>query len=647
MLGGHYRKTSDVSTNANQMPERDPNSLLRTLIAAATTVAVGLGLAGCSQPKPPADPQLAALIQRIGQAEIRRSPEEADMLGLSHDIFGGPYESLLDDRSMAANQRVRTTRLDVLAELEAIDRTALTRDSLRLLDSTAFVYQATAAMDRHGYGYATLGWAGPYVINPFDGAYTDLLKFLTTHHAIKSRDDANAWLVRLARMDDEMRAERRRFETDMAAGAAPSRAIMQRTLDKVRSLTPHNPRDHQLVQFFTESVAQIPAIPEDEIKKLVDRAVTLVGGDIAAEYRALAKTLETALPKARDEPGVWRLADGESYYADALKLYTTTDTSPADLHKAGEKLVADISKRIDALLLEFGQEEGTVGQRMRVLSIEPTNLFPDTPEGQAALISAIESHIQWIEPRLSRIIESGPRGKLEIRNAPQSARDTAPGGYYKAAALDGSRPATYNLNLRSTLDWPVWSLATLSFHEAAPGHHIQAGRAREKANQPVLNYLIASPAFSEGWGVYAEDLADELGAYEADKLGKLGYLQSLLFRAARLVVDTGIHSQRWSREQAIDYLTTTTGLPRDRMENEVDRYTVWPGQACSYMTGRETLRRLRDDARQELGAAFDIRTFHEQVLAPGPRPLPVVENDVYQWLGAGRPQPPQNNATPS
>ena len=620
------------------MPDRDPTGLFRPLIAAAAVVAVGF--AGCSQPKQPADPQLAALIQRMGQAEIRRLPEEADMLGLSHEVFGGAYESLLDDRSMAANQRMRTARLDFLAELERIDRTALTRDSVRLRDSTVFVYRAAAAMDRHGYGYAALGWASPYVINPFDGAYTDLVKFLTTHHTIKSRGDAEAWLARLAQMDDQLLAERRRFETDMEAGAVPSRAILQRTLDKVRSLTPHNAREHRLVQFFTEKVAQIPAIPEDEIKKLVDRAAALVGGDIAAEYRALAKTLETALPKARDEPGVWRLADGQNYYTDALRLYTTTEMSPADIHKAGEKLVADIGKRMDGLLLELGQEEGTVGQRMRALALDPVNVFPDTPEGQAALIAAIESHIQWIEPRLSRIIESGPKGKLEIRHAPQITRDTAPSAYYKAAALDGSRPATYNLNLHSTLDWPVWSLATLSFHEAAPGHHIQAGRAREKANQPVLSYLVANPGFAEGWGVYAEDLADELGAYEADKLAKLGYLQSLLFRAARLVVDTGIHSQRWTREQAVDYLVDTTGLPRESMENEVDRYTVWPGQACSYMTGRETLRRLRDAARQELGAAFDIRTFHETVLAPGPRPLPVVENDIYQWLGAGRPQPP-------
>lgn len=569
------------------------------------------------------------------------------MLGISHEIFGGPYEALLDDRSMAASQHVRTARLDFLAELEAIDRTALTRDSLRLLDSTVFVYQATAAVDRHGYGYATLGGASPYVINPFGGAYIDLVKFLTAHHSIKSRDDAEAWLARLARMDDEMRAERRRFETDMEAGATPSRAILQRTLEKVRSLTPYNTRDHRLVQFFTESVAQIPAIPEEEIKKLVDRAVALVGGDIAAEYRGLAKTLEAALPKAREEPGVWRLAGGESYYSDVLKLYTTTEASPADLHKAGEKMVADISKRMDALLLELGQEEGTVGQRMRALGLDPANVFPDTPDGQTSLIAAIESHIQWIEPRLSRIIESGPKGKLEIRHASPIAGDTSPSAYYKPAALDGSQPATYNINLRSTLDWPVWSLATLSFREAAPGHHIQAGRAREKANQPVLSYLIATPAFSEGWGVYAEDLADELGAYEADKLGKLGYLQSLLFHSARMVADTGLHSQRWTREQAIDYLTTTTGLPRGSMENEVDRYTVWPGQACSYVTGRETLRRLRDEARQELGAAFDIRTFHETVLAPGPRPLPVVENDVHQWLGSSRPQPAPANATRS
>lgn len=571
---------------------------------------------------------------------MRRSPELADMMGLAPEVFGQPYDALLDQRTIAASQRSRITRLEILSDLETIDRTGLSRDSVRQLDSALFVYRAAAAMDRHGYGYANLGWASPYVINPFDGAYTDLVKFMTTYHAIRSRKDADAWMIRLGQMAAALRDERRRFKTDLESGAVPPRAILQRTLAKVRALTPQNPREHRLVQYLTESLAQIPDIPEDEIRSLVAQAVKLIGGDLAEEYRALDQTLEAALANASDEPGVWRLKDGGDYYADALRLYTTTELSPAQLHEAGKKLVTGLSAQMDALLLELGQEDGTVGERMQSLASDPAYLAPDTPEGHAALVSAVESQIKWITPRLSRAIQNGPRGKVDVRLAPLASQDAAASAYYKPAALDGSRPATYNLNIRSTLDWPLWTLPTLSFHEAAPGHHIQAGLARERPDQPVLNYFVSSPAFAEGWALYAEDLADELGAYETDKLARLGYLQSLLFRAARLVVDTGIHAQRWSRDDAVAYLVDTTGQPREWMENEVDRYSVWPGQACSYMAGRETIRRLRQSAQQELGAAFDLKLFHEAILAPGPRPLPVLEADIFNWIATRRPQPP-------
>ncbi len=562
------------------------------------------------------------------------------MIGLTPDIFGGAYDTLLDDRTIAASQRSRVARLDLLADFEAIDRSALSRHSVRQLDTALSLYRAAAAMDRHGYGYANLGWASPYVINPFDGAYVDLVKFLTAHHTIRSRKDADAWLARFGQMDEAVRDERRRFETDLASGAVPPRAVLQRTLEKVRALTPASPREYRLVRVFTEALAQIPEIPEDELLRLVDQAATLAGGDLTKEYTALAETLEAALEKASDEPGVWRLENGDAYYADALRLYTTTELTAAQLHEAGEKLTASISEQMDAILLELGQEDGTVAQRMQALAADPVHLFPETLEGRAALIAAVENQIKWIEPQLPRVIQTQPQSKLEIRQLPPTSQDTASGAYYKPAALDGSRPSTYTLNIQSTLDWPVWMLPTLSFHEAAPGHHIQAGAVREQPDQPVFNHFVSSPVFAEGWAVYAEDLADELGAYQEDKLAKLGYLQSLLFRAARLVVDTGIHAQRWSREQAIDYLVETTGLPRQRMENEVDRYIVWPGQACSYMVGRETIRRLRETARQELGPAFDLRLFHDAVLTPGPRPLPILEADIYDWIASRRPQPP-------
>jgi uncharacterized protein (DUF885 family) len=273
---------------------------------------------------------------------------------------------------------------------------------------------------------------------------------------------------------------------------------------------------------------------------------------------------------------------------------------------------------------------------MQAMSMDPQYLYPDTPEGQDELLAAVAEQVKWGETKQARIVTVGPKSKVEIRRAPQISQDSASGAYYKPRSLDGARPPTYNINLRSTLDWPTWSLPTLTFHEAVPGHHLQAGLARERPNQPILNFMISSPAFNEGWALYAEDLAAELGAYENDPAGRLGYLQSLLFRAARLVADTGLHADHWSREQTITYMTSTTGLPRASMENEVDRYTIWPGQACAYMIGREKIRKLRDGADRALGPDFDLRAFHDVVLGGGGRPLSVLETDIQAWIRAKR-----------
>lgn len=596
-------------------------------------------LAACSPSVVSADPDLAAFLQRFSQSEMGHSPEQADVLGLSTEAFGGRYQAKLDDRSMAVAERTRATRLDRLHELELINRSALGRDAQRTYDSMLVVLRNAVAVEQHGYGWTSLGWASPYLITYADGAYADLVKFMTLQAPVRSRADAEDWLTRLGHVDDALRDERRRFEVDVEAGAVPPRSILQRTLDKARGLTPNIPREHPLVIYFVEQLAQIPDIPEEDIAKLVKRATDQVGGPIKTEYQALTKLLEGLLAKSTDDIGVWRLKDGEAYYRDVLKLYTTTDMSPKQLHDAGLKLVDQINAQIEPILAEMGQVEGSVGGRLRTLAVDPLYLFPDTPEGRTALLDAIRERITWAEKSMGRMIVTGPKAKVEVREAPRISQDSAPGGYYKAAPLDGSRPPTFNINLRSTLDFPMWTLPTLSFHEAAPGHHIQAGLARERANQPLVNYLIAQPVFSEGWALYAEDLADELGAYKDDKLGRLGYLQSLLFRAARLVADTGVNSQKWTRAEASSYLQTTVGLSPQEADGEIDRYTIWPGQACTYMVGRETIRRLRTGAQQQLKTSFDIRQFHEAVLTPGPRPLPVLEQDIADWVASQRPQP--------
>lgn len=620
------------------MAALDWKSPFRALFCAAAGLAAAI-LAGCSPSVVSIDPALAAFMQRFSQSEMTRLPEEADALGLSIEAFGRRYQSLLDDRSMAVSERTRADRLDLLHELELIDRSTLSRDSQRTYDTALITLRNTIAVAAHGHGVSGLGSASPYIITFAGGALTDLVRFMTLHAPVRSRADAEDWLTRLDHIDEAMRDERRRFEVDVEEGVIPSRAILQRTLDKARMLSPGIPREHPLVAYFTEQLAQTPDIPEDDIGKLVKRATDQVGGPVKTEYAALVKMLESLIPKAPAEPGAWAMKDGEAYYRDALRLYTTTDLSPKQLHDAGLKLVEQISTQIEPILVEMGQVEGSIGGRLRTLSMDPTYLFPDTPEGRVALMDALRERITWAETAMGRMIVMGPKGKVEVREAPRIAHDTAPGAYYKAAPLDGSRPATYNINLRSTLDFPIWSLPTLSFHEAAPGHHIQAGLARERVNQPLVNYLIAQPAFSEGWALYAEDLADELGAYKADKMARLGYLQSLLFRAARMVADTGMNSQKWTRAETVSYLLATTGMSPQIIESDVDRYTIWPGQACAYIAGRETIRRLRTGAQQQLKAGFDIRAFHQAILGPGARPLPVLEADIADWIAAQRPQP--------
>jgi uncharacterized protein (DUF885 family) len=605
----------------------------------ARPVALGIlvlafSLGACTPAPVNTDAMVYSLIARLGQAELHRSPERATQVGVSAEAWGGPYDNLLDDNSISAAERTKTDRLQALESLQAVNRSTLSRDALRQLDSATFLMDTASRVGSYGYGYVSLGWASPYLINQSDGSYEELVKFLTTYAKVSSRRTAEAWLTRLHGVARAIDNERRRFEVDVEAGAVPPRAILQRTLDKAKSLQVDDARLHPLVGYFSEKLSQIADLPEGDITRLTEQAANVVKTDIRPANGRLIAALEKALKTAPAEPGAWRLPKGEAYYRDLLHLYTTTDLTPDQIHAIGVKQVDLITAQMDPLLAALGQIDGTVGERMALLAADPANLYPDTPEGEMALTDAIGERIKWAEVNLSKLVGVSPQKPVEIRRTPELSQDTAPAGYYKAGALDGSRPATFNMNLKSTAALPAFALPTLAYHEAVPGHHLQIGIARDRPNPPMLFLLSSFAGFSEGWGVYAEDLADEMGAYKDDPLGRLGYLQSLLFRAARLVADTGIHHDKWTREQAVDYMTATTGLPRASMENEVDRYTIWPGQACAYMIGREKIRALRKQAETELGPAFDLKAFHDVLLAGGGRPLGVVDADVRDWIAS-------------
>ena len=299
--------------------------------------------------------------------------------------------------------------------------------------------------------------------------------------------------------------------------------------------------------------------------------------------------------------------------------------TPDEVHAVGLEQVASISAEIDTILKAQGMTEGTVGQRIDALNKDPAQLWPNTDEGKAALIESLNRQVAALDPLLPRLFGRLPRTGVEVRRVPPAIEAGAPGGYYQGPPLDGSRPGAYYINLRDTANWPKFSLPTLTYHEASPGHHLQVALQRETESLPAWRRANGFSAYNEGWALYAEAVAaDDLDVYADDPLGRVGFLMSYLFRAVRLVVDTGLHHKRWSREQAVDYMVASGAKPVNAANSEINRYCAMPGQACAYKIGHTVIARLRDEAAARRG--FDLRTFHDAVLANGSLPLSVLEN---------------------
>ena len=347
-------------------------------------------------------------------------------------------------------------------------------------------------------------------------------------------------------------------------------------------------------------------------------------------------TRSTPSSRARRRRRVWKLPRGEELYATALRANTTTTMSPDDIHQLGTELAASLNAEMDAILRAQGMPNGTLAERLDALARRPDQIYPNTDAGRARLLADLNAQGKSCG-RACRKCAARWRGRhSSIKRVPEFTEAGAPGGYYQPGALDGSRPGAYYINLRNPAEeWPKFSLPTLTYHEGIPGHHWQISIQQESGSIPFIrSALLGFTAYAEGWALYAEQLADEMGLYANDPLGRLGYLQSAAFRASRLVVDTGLHAKRWTREQAIASMVAATGDQESNIVTEIERYCVWPGQACAYMIGRQALKRMRESARSTLGARFDLKGFHDVVLTNGSTPLSVTEQLVQQWVAS-------------
>jgi len=571
------------------------------------------------------DASLNQLFEDIFQERVRNSPGLASSLGLDK----GPNAALKSKfdtdpypvsraKNLARNRRA-------IARLKAVS--AATLSDPAKLNREVVIYSletATAAPSRWNIDSAQ----SPYTITQQDGSYFDIPDFLNTTHTIENAADAEAYLSRLqmfGKVLDNDTAEQR-FQAGRGF-LAPAWSI-DLALGQMRKLRDVEAEKSTMVDSIATRTRD-KGIAGDWARRATDIVAKTVYPALDRQITAMEKLK----PTTRPGDGAWRLTHGDAIYAEALRQATTTNFSPEEVHQMGLSQVADISSQIDAILKTQSYTHGSVGERLNALNKDPSQLYPNTDEGRAALLASLNAGVKAMYARLPRAFATLPTAPLEIRRVPPEIQDGASNGYYRRAALDGSRPAIYFINLKDVGDWPKYTLPTLSYHEGVPGHHLQISIAQESKDIPMLRKLGFFSAYSEGWALYAEQLANELGAYDDDPLGRAGFLQSFLFRAARLVVDTGLHTKRWSREQATDYMVATTGFARPRSQREVERYCVLIGQACSYKVGHTAWTRARAEAQKALGPKFDIKQFHE-VLKEGAMPLSILERRIRERVAA-------------
>ena len=569
------------------------------------------------------DQRLDAMLSRWFEEDLKDSPEFATNLGLDVDDKAA-LRGRLSDASLAEVAADRAEAVRRHSELKALGRRGLSEAGRLNYDIAEF--RQSVAAEGAGFEYGEAGGRpAPYVVSQLGGSYYGVPDFLDSQHPIQSQADADHYLTRLQDFARNIDRETERLRHDANIGVIAPDFVLDKTIGNVEKLRRTPAGETTLVQSIVRR-AKEKGLPD-----YGQAATQLVTGPIADALDRQLAELRRLRPRATHEAGVWRLPEGEAFYRHGLRFNTTTNYTPDQIHQIGLDQVRDLQSRIDVLLRAQGYTKGSVGERMNALNKEERFLYPNTDAGRAELIASLNAQVAELMPMLPRVFATMPKNaKVDIKRVPPAIEAGAPGGYAQGPSLDGSRPGAYYINLKDTHEWPKWSLPTLTWHEAVPGHVFQGTIAREQGELPLYRRTRGFAAYNEGWALYAERVADELGVYGDDPFGKIGYLQSYLFRAVRLVVDTGMHHKRWSREQAIRWMVDNAAEPEGSATREIERYVVWPGQACAYKLGETVISRLRAEAEAKPG--FDIKRFHDAVLLSGSMPLTVLERRVREQM---------------
>ena len=564
---------------------------------------------------------------------LMRNPEMFTAVGLGEGSIFDYHSGKLAPYTLRQRDDDYAQLTRFLAEVRKFDRASLGREDQITYDILVDQYET-------GLSFRRFGWLQGdelYPVSPMFGVEVELSTFMQTVHVVTNDKTARNYVRRLEAMGDKLDQVTAAMQRQAQAGVVLPPSLLERSLTVIHDMMSAAPAQNALITSFAARMDQVKSLNAARKRQLESQAIAAVGSRVYPAYARMSAALEAERPAAATQAaGVGRLADGAAYYALQLKANTTTDYTPGQVHALGLAEVARISAEMDSLLAAHGLAAGSVGERMAALARDPRFLLPDDADGRRLALARYREILDEVSARMPEYFRNFPAKRLAVERVPASQEKGASAAYYQQAAMDGSRPGVFFANLRDMSEVPTWGMKTLAYHEGVPGHHLQVSIALGVKNLPLIREQTLYAAYAEGWALYAEQLAAEIGMYKDDPWGNLGRLQLELVRAARLVIDTGIHAEGWSREQAIAYMVATTGKPESEVASEIERYMAMPGQACSYKIGELKILELRARARAALGPKFNLKDFHTVILENGSVPLTLLEQLVDEWIARTR-----------
>ena len=554
------------------------------------------------------------------------SPEYMTYLG----IFDG-YGKILGHNKSLSIDSLEETELDYMDNLETL--ATLKRYDFNDLSDIQKITHKIAIFDTENdikefeeFRYHS------YPFNQISGNHLGLVEFMTDTHPIRNVREAKDYIERVKLFDESLSANLIWLEEQKKLGIFAPKFVFDHVIRQLYELINYKDDENPLMQIFVKKISSL-GINVDQVNNLVSELSAVIKSDVKPGFKLILDYMEENYASSNVNHGVWSLPNGNEFYALRLRSYTTTNYTAEEIHQIGLNEVARIGNRMKEIFLELGYEVNKpIGKMMNELNENPEFLYEDTPDRKEIVIKDYNKMVKEAEEDVRPYFEKFPKSPVEVRAVPEYSEKTAAGGYYQAPSLDGSRPGVFYANLYDIKQTPKFGMRTLTFHEAVPGHHFQIALNQENEDLTLYRKLgYRTSAYTEGWALYSEQLAVEVGMTK-DLYDELGVLQSEMFRANRLVVDTGIHYKKWTREKAMEYMKETTGMSDTEVRVEIERYIVWPAQATSYKMGMLQILELRDRAKNEMGDRFDLKQFHSIVLDQGIVPLFILEDLIDEWI---------------